>query len=46
LINYGKSSKKGSGKKKASGKREIIAPNGDKRYVRRNDKGQIKESDD
>jgi len=32
--------------KKASGKRETIAPNGDKRYIRRNEKGQIKESDD
>ncbi len=32
--------------KKASGKRETIAPNGDKRYIRRDEKGQIKESDD
>jgi hypothetical protein len=32
--------------KKASGKRETIAPNSDKRYIRRNEKGQIKESDD
>jgi hypothetical protein len=32
--------------KKASGKRETIAPNNDKRYIRRDDKGQIKESDD
>ena len=31
---------------KASGKRELIAPNGDKRLIRRNDSGQIKESDD
>ena len=30
----------------ASGKRELIEPNGDKRYIRRNDDGQIKESDD
>lgn len=29
-----------------SGKRELIAPNGDKRLIRRNEKGQIKESDD
>lgn len=28
------------------GKRELIAPNGDKRLIRRNEKGQIKESDD
>lgn len=32
--------------KKGSGKRELISPNGDKRYIRRNEKGQIKESDD
>lgn len=31
---------------KATGKRELIAPNGDKRYVRRNDKGEFTESDD
>lgn len=29
-----------------SGKRETIEPNGDKRYVRRDDKGAFKESDD
>lgn len=27
-------------------KRELIAPKGDKRYVRRNPEGQFKESDD
>ena len=27
-------------------KRETIAPKGDKRYIRRDDKGRIKESDD
>jgi len=32
--------------KKASGKRTTIAPHGDKRYVKRNEKGQFKESDD
>jgi len=31
--------------KKAS-KRELIAPRGDKRYIRRDEKGRIKESDD
>jgi hypothetical protein len=31
---------------KASGKRELIAPNGDKRLIRRDDQGRIKESDD
>jgi hypothetical protein len=31
--------------KKAS-KRELIAPRGDKRFIRRDDKGRIKESDD
>ena len=30
----------------ASSKRELIAPNGDKRYVRRDEKGRFKESDD
>ena len=33
-------------KKKASAKRKLIAPRGDKRYVRRNSAGQFKESDD
>jgi len=32
--------------KKSSGKRTTIAPHGDKRYVKRNEKGQITESDD
>lgn len=27
-------------------KRTTISPNGDKRYIKRNEKGQIKESDD
>ncbi|WP_121353264.1 hypothetical protein [Flavisolibacter nicotianae] len=30
----------------ASDKRETIAPNGDKRYIRRDDAGRIRESDD
>ena len=38
-------SKKGSSKQ-ASGKRETISPKGDKRYIRRDSKGRIKESDD
>lgn len=29
-----------------AGKRELIEPKGDKRYVRRDPKGRIKESDD
>jgi len=33
-------------KRKTSAKRELIAPRGDKRYVRRTDKGRFKESDD
>lgn len=32
-------------KRKAS-KREFLAPGGDKRYIRRDEKGRIKESDD
>ncbi|MGH6608969.1 MAG: hypothetical protein ACRECQ_01810 [Burkholderiaceae bacterium] len=32
--------------KKASGKRELISPRSDKRYVRRDAQGQFKESDD
>ena len=32
--------------KKSSEKRELIEPNGDKRYIKRDEKGQIKESDD
>ncbi len=31
---------------KSSGKRTLIEPKGDKRYMRRNDKGQFTESDD
>ena len=30
----------------ASSKRELIAPNSDKRLIRRDEKGRIKESDD
>ena len=30
----------------ASSKRELISPGGDKRYVRRDEKGRFKESDD
>jgi hypothetical protein len=33
-------------KKRNSTKRELIAPKGDKRYVRRDAQGQFKESDD
>ena len=33
-------------KKKSSDKRTLIEPNGDKRYVKRDAKGQFKESDD
>jgi hypothetical protein len=32
--------------KKAAAKRELVAPNGDKRLIRRDEKGRIKESDD
>jgi len=32
--------------KKAAAKRELIAPNGDKRLIRRDEQGRIKESDD
>ena len=31
---------------KATSKRTTIAPNGDKRYIRRDEQGRIKESDD
>ena len=33
-------------KKSSAAKRALIAPNGDKRLIRRDDKGRIKESDD
>lgn len=33
-------------KKKTISKRELIAPRGDKRYIRRDEGGRIKESDD
>src|SRR3954468_6640041 len=32
--------------KKSSGKRTLIAPKGDKRYIKRDARGRIKESDD
>jgi hypothetical protein len=32
--------------KRKAAKRELIAPRGDKRYIRRDPKGRIKESDD
>jgi hypothetical protein len=32
--------------RKSAAKRELIAPRGDKRYIRRDAKGRIKESDD
>lgn len=41
-----KSAKKTATKKRASGKRELIKPNGDARFIRRDAKGRIKESDD
>ena len=42
-----KSGAKKSGSKKVSSKRELITPNkGDSRYIRRDAKGRIKESDD
>lgn len=34
------------GKKRSAAKRELIAPRGDKRFVRRGKGGQFKESDD
>jgi hypothetical protein len=43
------SSKKGASKKSSksgSSKRTLIAPKGDKRYIKRDAKGRIKESDD
>ena len=39
-------SSKTTKQKESTGKRTLIAPNGDKRYIKRNEKGQIKESDD
>ena len=41
------SSKKSGGAKKVSSKRELITPHkGDSRYIRRDERGRIKESDD
>ena len=40
------SSKKGAGAKRKAAKRTLISPRGDKRYVRRDARGRIKESDD
>ena len=38
--------KKAAGKKRGSGKRELIDTGRDKRFVRRDSQGQFKESDD
>jgi hypothetical protein len=38
--------KKSSAKKTGSSKRTLIKPKGDARYIRRDSKGRIKESDD
>ena len=38
--------KKKSSSKKTSRKRELITPKGDARFIRRDSKGRIKESDD
>jgi len=35
-----------TGAKKKAAKRTLVAPRGDKRYVRRNQQGEFKESDD
>src|ERR1043165_8356197 len=40
------SSSRGSRTKRGSGRRELITPRGDARYVRRDGQGQFKESDD
>ena len=38
--------KKTTTKRRASGKRELIKPNADARFIRRDSSGRIKESDD
>ena len=41
-----KQGKKKTAKRKTAAKRELISPRGDARYIRRDAKGRIKESDD
>ena len=41
-----KAKAKKKGKKRSAAKRELIAPRGDKRFVRRGKSGEFKESDD
>jgi hypothetical protein len=41
-----RATKKKTAAKKTAAKRELIAPRGDKRYIRRDARGRIKESDD
>lgn len=41
-----KSKRATRGKRRSAAKRELISPRGDKRYVRRDSHGRIKESDD
>lgn len=42
----GSSAKKATRAAKSGAKRELIAPRGDKRYIRRDERGRIAESDD
>jgi hypothetical protein len=46
LAGIGNESTSKGAVKKSSDKRTLVAPNGDKRYIKRDEKGQIKESDD
>lgn len=41
-----KSKSKTTRRKRSAAKRELISPRGDKRYIRRDARGRIKESDD
>ena len=41
-----RSGKKSSASRRGTGKRELISPRGDKRYVRRSSGGRFSESDD
>ncbi len=41
-----KAAAKKTARKKTAAKRELIAPRGDKRYIRRDARGRIQESDD
>jgi hypothetical protein len=46
MANSTKNKSNKASSKRSTNKRELVAPKGDKRYMKRNSNGQLKESDD